>query len=60
MKHIFYVIYITTYTAAVLIAGMLVGQMLERFWSRRETEARLKSGSTQIESAGAYLRESIK
>jgi len=54
MKHIFYVIYITSYSAAVLVAGMLVGQVLERFWSRREAEARLKSRSPQMESAGEY------
>ncbi len=40
MKHIFYVIYILCYTGAVFVAGMFLGQMLERAWSARERVAR--------------------
>ena len=39
MKHIFYVIYILFYTGAVFVAGMFVGQMLERVWAARERAA---------------------
>ncbi|MGH7275235.1 MAG: hypothetical protein ACREIQ_12365 [Nitrospiria bacterium] len=39
MKHIFYVVYILFYTGAVFVAGMFVGQMLERVWAARERAA---------------------
>jgi hypothetical protein len=43
MKHIFYVVYILFYTGAVFVAGMFVGQLLERAWASREKTARSTS-----------------
>jgi hypothetical protein len=40
MKHVFYVVYILFYTGAVFVAGMFVGQMLERAWAAREKTVR--------------------
>lgn len=40
MKHIFYVIYVLSFSGAVFITGMFVGQFLERLWSAREEKAR--------------------
>lgn len=46
MKHVFYVIYILFYTGAVFVAGMFLGQMLERAWAAREKAARAASNET--------------
>ncbi len=43
MKHLFYVVYILFYTGAVFVAGMFVGQMLERAWAAKERAARSAS-----------------
>jgi len=43
MKHVFYVVYILFYTGAVFVAGMFVGQMLERAWVAREKADRSAS-----------------
>ena len=43
MKHVFYVVYILFYTGAVFVAGMFVGQMLERVWATRERAAKSSS-----------------
>jgi hypothetical protein len=43
MKHVFYVVYILFYTGAVFVAGMFVGQMLERAWAARERAAKPSS-----------------
>ena len=43
MKHVFYVVYILFYTGAVFVAGMFVGQMLERVWAARERAAQSTS-----------------
>ncbi len=40
MKHLFYVAYVLFYTGAVFVAGMFVGQMMERAWAARERAAR--------------------
>jgi NADH:ubiquinone oxidoreductase subunit 6 (subunit J) len=46
MKHVFYVVYILFYTGAVFVAGMFVGQMLERAWAVREKAARSASSTS--------------
>jgi hypothetical protein len=51
MKHIFYVVYILFYTGAVFVAGMFVGQMLERAWAARERAARSASGGLLSEAS---------
>jgi hypothetical protein len=52
MKHVFYVVYILFYTGAVFVAGMFVGQMLERAWAARERAAKSSSPA-----AGGVLSE---
>ena len=46
MKHVFYVVYILFYTGAVFVAGMFVGQMLERAWAVREKTTRSTSSAS--------------
>ena len=46
MKHVFYVVYILFYTGAVFVAGMFVGQILERAWAAREKTARSTSSAS--------------
>jgi len=53
MKHVFYVVYILFYTGAVFVAGMFVGQMLERAWAAREKVTRSPASA----AAGGLLSE---
>jgi hypothetical protein len=39
MKHFFYAVYVLFYTGAVFMAGMFVGQFLERARAAREKES---------------------
>lgn len=55
MKHLFYVIYIAFYTGAVFMAGMFLGQMLERAWAVREKAARSRADETMRVEAGAGI-----
>ena len=51
MKHVFYLIYVLSYSAAVFITGMFIGQTLERVWSRREAKAKLEVKEAQMETS---------
>jgi hypothetical protein len=57
MKHVFYVVYILFYTGAVFVAGMFVGQMMERVWAARERAA--KSSSSLLSEASGQPQSSI-
>ncbi|MCI0527614.1 MAG: hypothetical protein L0Y56_09250 [Nitrospira sp.] len=57
MKHVFYVVYILFYTGAVFVAGMFVGQMLERAWAARERAA--NSSSPLLSETSAQPQPSI-
>ena len=48
MKHIIYLIYVLSYSGAVFISGMFMGQWLERAWSRREQRARVQAAGAQV------------
>ncbi|MEW6324551.1 MAG: hypothetical protein AB1515_04115 [Nitrospirota bacterium] len=39
MKHLFYIAYVLTYSGAVFVGGMFVGQLLARHWARQSEEA---------------------
>ncbi len=40
MKHLFYAFYVSFYAGAMFVAGLFVGQLMERRWAaREETEA---------------------
>ena len=40
MKHLFYAFYVSFYAGAMFVAGLFVGQFMERRWAaREETEA---------------------
>jgi hypothetical protein len=54
MKHVFYVAYILFYTGAVFVAGMFVGQMLERVWAGRERTAQSPSNGFSEVSAQSH------
>lgn len=45
MKHFFYAVYVLFYTGAVLVAGMFVGQFLERARAAREKTSEATVGS---------------
>ncbi len=60
MKHLFYVIYITSYSLAVLISGMFIGQALERAWLKKERQARLKETEAKAKPIGAALSDATE
>lgn len=39
LKHVFYLIYVVSYSLAMFVAGVFVGQWLERTRYRRELQA---------------------
>jgi hypothetical protein len=57
MKHLFYVFYVLTFSGAVFVTGMFIGQLLERFWSRREEKAKLEATDIQMDPIGVSLRD---
>ena len=42
MKHLFYLIYVLSFSGAVFVTGVFMGQFLERYWSAREQRAKQK------------------
>ena len=42
MKHLFYLIYVLSFSGAVFVTGVFMGQFLERYWSTREQKAKEK------------------
>jgi hypothetical protein len=57
MKHIFYLIYVLSFSGAVFVSGMFVGQLMERIWSRREAKMRAKTSNNL---SGATITETGK
>jgi len=57
MKHLFYLVYVLSYSGAVFVAGMFMGQSLERFWSRREEKAKLGVTDIQPDPIAVSLRD---
>jgi hypothetical protein len=57
MKHLFYVFYVLTFSGVVFVTGMFIGQLLERFWSRREEKAKLEATDIQMDPIGVSLRD---
>jgi hypothetical protein len=59
MKHVLYAIYVLSFSGAVFMTGVFIGQFLERFWSVREEKSleREKNRETQVAPAGVHLRD---
>jgi len=59
MKHVFYAIYVLSFSGAVFMTGVFIGQFLERFWSVREEKAREREKNREIQGApaGVHLRD---
>jgi hypothetical protein len=54
MKHFFYALYVLFYTGAVFMAGMFIGQMLERGRIARK-KASLSAASESLRRSGAVV-----
>ncbi|MFZ5861997.1 MAG: hypothetical protein ACOYXR_04005 [Nitrospirota bacterium] len=52
MKHLFYAFYVSFYAGAMFVAGLFVGQFMERRWAVKERE---QTDQTESRTAGTGL-----
>jgi len=55
MKHIFYLVYVLSFSGAVFVSGMFMGQLMERIWSRREAKMKEKISGVEANPVKANL-----
>jgi hypothetical protein len=57
MKHFFYAVYVLFYTGAVFMAGMFIGQFLERARSARARKSQPSAEAASGPRPGGPLRD---